>query len=194
MAFTLPPLPYEKSALAPHVSAETLEFHHGKHHAAYVAKLNDLVEGTREAQKSLEELIKTSEGGIFDNAAQSWNHTFYWSSMKPHGGGLLTGDLLSAVQRDFGSHDRLIEALTKAAATEFGSGWVWLTVDRGKLAVTKTSNADTPLRHGQKALLAIDLWEHAYYIDYRNERPKYVDTFLKRLVNWDFALANLKSD
>ncbi len=192
MAFTLPPLPYEKGALAPHLSAETLEFHHDKHHAAYVNNLNKLLEGKPEASKSLEEIIKTSEGGVFNNAAQIWNHTFYWSSMKPAGGGAPTGDLADAITRDFGSLDKLTEALSTAAATQFGSGWAWLVLDQGKLAVTKTANADLPLKHGQKALLTIDVWEHAYYIDYRNLRPKYIETFLKSLVNWDFALANLK--
>lgn len=192
MPFTLPPLPYDKAALAPHLSAETLEVHHGKHHAAYVANLNKLTEGKPEASMTLEQIIKASEGGIFNNAAQVWNHTFYWSSMKPGGGGAPGGELAQAITRDFGSQDKLVEALSTAAAAQFGSGWAWLVLDKGKLAVTKTSNADLPLKSGQKALLAIDVWEHAYYIDYRNLRPKYVETFLKHLVNWDFALANLK--
>jgi Fe-Mn family superoxide dismutase len=142
---------------------------------------------------TLEQIIKASEGGIFNNAAQVWNHTFYWSSMKPGGGGAPGGELAQAITRDFGSQDKLVEALSTAAAAQFGSGWAWLVLDKGKLAVTKTSNADLPLKSGQRALLAIDVWEHAYYIDYRNLRPKYVETFLKHLVNWDFALANLKS-
>ena len=193
MAFTLPPLPYEKNALAPHISAETLEFHHGKHHQAYVTNLNKLLEGKPEASKSLEEIIRSSEGGVFNNAAQIWNHTFYWSSMKPGGGGHPTGDLASAIARDFGSFEKMSEELANAAATQFGSGWAWLvlTADK-KLAVTKTPNADLPMKHGQKALLTIDVWEHAYYIDYRNARPKYVETFLKSLANWDFAAENLK--
>ena len=192
MAFTLPPLPYDKEALAPHLSAETLEYHHGKHHAAYVNTLNKLIEGKPEASQRLEEIIKSSEGPLFNNAAQVWNHTFYWSSMKPRGGGAPTGDLAQAITRDFGSQEKLGEELSNAAATQFGSGWAWLVLDKGKLAVTKTPNADLPMKHGQKALLAIDVWEHAYYIDYRNQRPKYVETFLKHLANWDFALANLK--
>jgi Fe-Mn family superoxide dismutase len=192
MAFTLPPLPYDKGALAPHLSAETLEYHHDKHHAAYVNNLNKLIEGKPEAGKSLEEIIKSSEGGVFNNAAQAWNHTFYWSCMKPGGGGLPAGDLAKAVTRDFGSYDKLTEELSSAAVTQFGSGWAWLVLDGGKLAVTKTPNADLPLKHGQTALLTIDVWEHAYYIDYRNLRPKYVETFFKHLVNWDFALENLK--
>jgi Fe-Mn family superoxide dismutase len=192
MAFTLPPLPYAKDALAPHISAETLDFHYGKHHQAYVTNLNKLVEGKPEEKKSLEEIIQTSEAGVFNNAAQLWNHTFYWSSMKPMGGGLPKGDLSSAIQRDFGSIDKLKEELTAAATTQFGSGWAWLVESGGKLAVTKTSNADLPMKHGQKALLTLDVWEHAYYIDYRNLRPKYIETFLTHLVNWDFALENLK--
>jgi superoxide dismutase, Fe-Mn family len=192
MAFTLPPLPYDKGALAPHLSAETLEYHHDKHHAAYVNNLNKLIEGKPEASKSLEEIIKTSEGGVFNNAAQVWNHTFYWSCMKPGGGAAPTGDLAQAITRDFGSLEKLTEELSAAAVTQFGSGWAWLVLDKGKLAVTKTPNADLPLKHGQKALLTLDVWEHAYYIDYRNLRPKYVETFFKSLVNWDFALENLK--
>ena len=192
MPFTLPPLPYEKNALAPHISAETLEFHYGKHHQAYVTNLNKLLEGKPEANKSLEEIILSSDGGVFNNAAQVWNHTFYWHSMKPGGGGQPTGDLLAAIQRDFGSFDKLKEEFTNAATTQFGSGWAWLVLDKGKLAVTKTGNADLPMKHGQKALLTLDVWEHAYYIDFRNARPKYIETFLSSLVNWDFALENLK--
>ena len=192
MAFTLPPLPYDKTALAPHLSAETLEFHHGKHHKAYVDNLNKLIEGKPEATKSLEDIIKTSEGGVFNNAAQIWNHTFYWSSIKPNGGGQPTGDLAQAITRDFGSYEKFAEEFSTAGATQFGSGWAWLVLDKGKLAVTKTPNADLPMKHGQKALLTMDVWEHAYYIDYRNARPKYIETFLKHLANWDFALENLK--
>jgi Fe-Mn family superoxide dismutase len=192
MAFTLPPLPYDKSALAPHLSAETLEYHHDKHHAAYVTNLNKLIDGKPEAARSLEDLIKTGEGGIFNNAGQVWNHTFYWSCMKPSGGGQPTGDLAQAITRDFGTLDKLVTELSGAAVAQFGSGWAWLVLEKGKLAVTKTSNADLPMKHGQTALLTIDVWEHAYYIDYRNQRPKYVETFFKSLVNWDFALENLK--
>ena len=192
MAFTLPPLPYDKTALAPHISAETLEYHHGKHHKAYVDNLNKLVEGKPEANKSLEDIIKTSEGGVFNNAAQIWNHTFYWSSMKPNGGGQPTGELAQAITRDFGSYEKFAEEFTTAGTTQFGSGWAWLVLDKGKLAVTRTPNADLPMKHGLTALLTIDVWEHAYYIDYRNQRPRYVETFLRSLVNWDFALENLK--
>ena len=192
MPFTLPPLPYDKAALAPHISAETLEFHYGKHHKTYVDTLNKLTEGKPEAEKSLEEIIKSSEGPLFNNAAQVWNHTFYWSSMKPNGGGQPTGDLLAAINRDLGSVEKFAEQFTQAGATQFGSGWAWLVLENGKLAVTKTPNADLPMKHGQKALLTMDVWEHAYYIDYRNARPKYMETFLKSLINWDFALENLK--
>jgi superoxide dismutase, Fe-Mn family len=192
MAFTLPPLPYAKDALAPHISAETLDFHYGKHHQAYVTNLNKLVEGKPEEKKSLEEIITSSEGGVFNNAAQIWNHTFYWHSMKPHGGGQPQGDLLAAITRDFGSFDKLKEEFTAAATTQFGSGWAWLVLQNGKLSVTKTGNADLPMKHGQKALLTLDVWEHAYYIDFRNARPKYIETFLTSLANWDFATENLK--
>ena len=191
MAFTLPNLPYAKDALAPHISAETLEFHHGKHHQAYVTNLNKLIEGKPEESKSLEEIIMSSDGGVFNNAAQVWNHTFYWNSMKPGGGGKPTGDLLAAIERDFGSFDKFKEEFTTAGTTQFGSGWAWLVEQNGKLAVTKTGNADLPMKHGQKALLTMDVWEHAYYIDYRNARPKYIETFLGNLVNWDFASENL---
>ena len=192
MPFTLPNLPYSKDALAPHMSAETLEYHHGKHHAAYVNNLNKLLEGKPEANKSLEEIIKSADGGVFNNAAQIWNHTFFWSCMKPAGGGQPAGDLAQAITRDFGSFDKFKEEFSTAAATQFGSGWAWLVLDNGKLAVTKTANADLPMKHNQKALLTIDVWEHAYYIDHRNLRPKFIETFLTNLVNWDFVLENLK--
>jgi superoxide dismutase, Fe-Mn family len=192
MPFTLPNLPYSKDALAPHMSAETLEFHHGKHHNAYVTNLNKLLEGKPEAEKSLEEIIKSSDGGVFNNAAQVWNHTFFWSCMKPNGGGKPAGDLAQAIDRDFGSFDKFKEEFSTAAATQFGSGWAWLVLDGGKLSVMKTANADLPMKHGKKALLTLDVWEHAYYIDYRNARPKFIETFLTSLVNWDFALENLK--
>ncbi len=193
MAFTLPPLPYEKNALAPHISAETLEYHHGKHHQAYVTNLNKLLDGKPEASRSLDEIVLASEGPVFNNAAQIWNHTFYWRCMKPGGGGMPTGDMGDAIKRDFGSFDKFAEELTNAATTQFGSGWAWLVLGKdNKLAVTKTPNADLPMKHGQKALLTIDVWEHAYYIDYRNARPKYIEVFLKSLANWDYASENLK--
>jgi Fe-Mn family superoxide dismutase len=195
MAFSLPALPYDKTALVPHISAETLEFHHGKHHQAYVTNLNKLVEGKPEASQTLEQIIQSSAAGpVFNNAAQIWNHTFYWHSMKPGGGGEPKGDLADAIKRDFGSFEKFSDAFTAEAATQFGSGWAWLVQGSDKkLAVTKTSNADLPMKHGQKALLTIDVWEHAYYIDYRNQRPKYIETFLKHLANWDYALEILKS-
>jgi Fe-Mn family superoxide dismutase len=192
MAFSLPELPYDTSAFGDVLSAETFEYHYGKHHKAYVDNLNKLIDGKPEADKTLEEIIKTSEGGVFNNAAQVWNHTFYWSSMKPKGGGQPTGDLAAAITRDFGSFDKFKEEFSTAGATQFGSGWAWLVLDGGKLKVTKTPNADLPMKHGQKALLTMDVWEHAYYIDYRNARPKYIETFLTSLANWDFALENLK--
>jgi superoxide dismutase, Fe-Mn family len=192
MPFALPNLPYEKGALAPHLTAETLEFHHGKHHNAYVTNLNKLLEGKPEANHTLEQIIMNSEAGVFNNAAQIWNHTFYWESMKPNGGGAPQGELLEAINRDFGSFEKFKEAFTVAATTQFGAGWAWLVLEKGKLAVTKTGNADLPMKHGQTALLTLDVWEHAYYIDYRNLRPKYIETFLTSLANWDFALANFK--
>ncbi|HET6150061.1 MAG TPA: superoxide dismutase [Polyangia bacterium] len=195
MPFQLPPLPWAKDALAPAISAETLEYHYGKHHQTYVTTLNKLIEGKPEANQSLEQIIQAAPPGpVFNNAAQVWNHTFYWSSMKPDGGGKPTGALLELVNRDFGSTDNLLQQLSEAAKTHFGSGWAWLVQDSngGKLKVTATSNADLPMKHGQNALLTCDVWEHAYYIDYRNARPTYVDAFLKSLVNWDFAAKNLK--
>ena len=192
MAFSLPPLPWAKDALSPHISAETLDLHHGKHHQAYVTNLNNLIAGKPEENRSLEEIIMSApEGGLFNNAAQIWNHTFYWSSMKPAGGGKPTGKLLEAINRDLGSVDACLQQLGEAAKTQFGSGWAWLVLDGDKLKVTKTSNADLPMKHGQKALLTCDVWEHAYYVDYRNARPTYVQAFLDKLVNWDFAAQNL---
>jgi Fe-Mn family superoxide dismutase len=194
MAFTLPNLPYPKDALAPHTSAETLEYHHGKHHNAYVTKLNELVAGKPEETKTLEDIVKGADVGtpIFNNAAQHWNHSFFWNCMKPKGGGEPTGDLAQAITRDFGSFAKFKEEFTNAAMTQFGSGWAWLINDGGKLSIMKTGNADLPLKHGKKALLTIDVWEHAYYIDYRNARPKFIETFLASLANWDFASENLK--
>jgi len=191
MAFTLPDLPYAKDALAPYLSQETLEYHHDKHHNAYVTNLNGLVEGTENAGKSLEEIIVAAEQGpLFNNAAQVWNHTFYWKCMKPGGGGLPTGELAKAIDGAFGSLDDFKKELSAAAVGQFGSGWAWLVLENGQLKVTKTGNADLPLKHGQTALLTIDVWEHAYYIDYRNLRPKYVETFLTSLVDWDFVAEN----
>ncbi|MEH2356368.1 superoxide dismutase [Nostoc sp.] len=196
MAFVQPPLPFEKDALEPFgMKAETFEYHYGKHHKAYVDKLNELTEGTELADKSLEEVIKisfqdSSKVGIFNNAAQVWNHTFFWNSLKPQGG-TPTGDLAAKIDKDFGSFDKFKEEFSNAAATQFGSGWSWLIDDGGTLKVIKTPNAENPLAHGKKALLTLDVWEHAYYIDYKNARPAFIKNFLENLVNWDFAAENL---
>jgi superoxide dismutase, Fe-Mn family len=193
MNFELPPLPYAKDALQPHMSAETLDFHHGKHHKAYVDKLKSLLEGKPEANKSLEEIIMGApEGPVFNNAAQVWNHTFFWNSMKPQGGGAPTGELAQAITRDFGSFDKFKEEFVNAAVGRFGSGWAWLVGDAGKLKIVSTANADLPMKHNQKALITCDVWEHAYYIDYRNARQKFVEVFLASLANWDFAAQNLR--
>jgi superoxide dismutase, Fe-Mn family len=190
MPFSLPELPYKKDALQPYMSAETLEFHHDKHHAAYVNNLNKLLDGKPQATQSLEEVIMNSDGGVFNNAAQVWNHTFFWNCMKPQGGGEPRGELAEAIKRDFGSYEEFKKQFSEAAATQFGSGWAWLVKDGSKLAIMKTSNADLPMKHGKTALLTIDVWEHAYYIDYRNLRPKFIETFLTSLVNWDFVAQN----
>jgi len=195
MAFELPNLPYEQNALEPHISANTLSFHHGKHHAGYVNNLNNLIKDTDLADKSLEEIIKATAGdaskaGIFNNAAQVWNHTFYWHSMKPNGGGTPTGALAAKIEEDFGSFDAFKEQFKTAGTTQFGSGWAWLVLENGKLKVTKTLNGENPLHQGQIPLLTMDVWEHAYYLDYQNRRPDYAQTFLDRLVNWDFAAEN----
>jgi Fe-Mn family superoxide dismutase len=192
MNFEVPPLPYAKDALAPHLSAETLEFHYEKHHKTYMNKLKELIGDKPEGQKSLEEIVKTSEGPVFNNAAQVWNHNFYWQSMSPKGGNEPTGALADAIKKDFGDFAKFKEQFSKAAIGQFGSGWAWLVEKDGKLAITGTSNADLPLKHGQHALLTCDVWEHAYYIDYRNARPKYAETFLGHLINWEFAAQNFK--
>ena len=190
MAFELPPLPYAQDALDPYISAETLEYHYGKHHATYVTNLNKLTEGTPDADKSLEDVIAGAEGPLFNNAAQVWNHTFYWSCMAPGGGGEPTGEIGEKINSAFGSYAEFRSQFADAATTQFGSGWAWLADDGSGLKILKTANADTPLKHSAKALLTIDVWEHAYYIDYRNARPKYIETFLDSLVNWDFVAAN----
>jgi len=190
MAIELPKLPWAQDALAPHISAETLEYHYGKHHAAYVKNLNAAIEGTDLASKSLEDIIKAG-GATFNNAAQVWNHTFYWNSMKPQGGGEPSGKVADAINGAFGSYANFREEFSKAAATQFGSGWAWLVADGSKLEVVKTPNAETPLTTSKKPLLTIDVWEHAYYIDFRNARPTYIATFLDHLVNWDFVAKNL---
>jgi len=187
MAFTLPELPYAMDALTPHLSKETLEFHYGKHHQAYVNNLNKLTEGKPEAGKSLEELVKTSKGAIFNNAAQIWNHTFYWNCLKPQAGGAPTGAIANAINDSFGSFEEFKTLFTNLAVGLFGSGWAWLVKDAdGALGVEALSNAGNPLTEGQKPLLTCDVWEHAYYIDYRNARAKYVESFWN-LVNWDFV-------
>ena len=190
MAFELPPLPYAQDALDPYISAETLEYHYGKHHATYVTNLNKLTEGTDMADKSLEDVIAQADGPLFNNAAQVWNHTFYWSCMAPGGGGEPTGDMAEKINSAFGSYAEFRTQFADAATTQFGSGWAWLADDGSGLKILKTANADTPLKHSAKALLTIDVWEHAYYIDYRNARPKYIATFMDSLLNWDFVAAN----
>lgn len=196
MAFELPPLPYAPNALEPYLSEKTLSFHHGKHHLTYVQNLNKLIEGTALADASLVDIIRhgagdPAKGGIFNNAAQIWNHTFYWHSMAPGGGGKPTGPIADRIAADFGSYDGFRMAFKEAALTQFGSGWAWLVLDGAHLKVTKTSNGDLPLAHGQHALLTCDVWEHAYYLDYQNKRADYVDVFLDHLVNWSFANQNL---
>ena len=191
MPFALPELPYPKDALAPVISAETLDYHYGKHHAAYVANLNKLTEGTAHAGASLEDVIRAADGGLFNNAAQVWNHTFYWNCMKAGGGGEPAGKLAAALVRDFGSVDDFRREFKTAAAGQFGSGWAWLVEKSGKLSIMTTANADLPLKHGVNALLTCDVWEHAYYIDFRNARPNYLQAFLDHLVDWDFAASNM---
>ncbi|MFT5703245.1 MAG: Fe-Mn family superoxide dismutase [Rickettsiales bacterium] len=198
MTHQLPNLPYAKNALEPFISENTINFHYGKHHQAYVTNLNKLIEGTDLAGKSLEEVVQISaadsaKAGIFNNAAQVWNHTFYWNSMKPNGGGKPTGELLAKIEADFGSFENFTAEFKTAGATQFGSGWAWLVLENGKLKVTKTANALTPLTTSATPLLTMDVWEHAYYLDFQNARPTYMETFLDKLVNWDFVATNLKN-
>lgn len=195
MAYELPPLPYAYDALEPHISKDTLEFHHDKHHAAYVNKYNDAIKGTDMDNQPIEEVIKaiagdSSQQGLFNNGAQAWNHTFYWNSMKPGGGGMPSGDLAQKIDADFGSYEKFAAAFKQAGATQFGSGWAWLVLENGTLKVVKTANAENPLPSNQMPLLTMDVWEHAYYLDYQNKRPAYMDTFLSNVVNWDFAAKN----
>lgn len=191
MSFTLPDLPYARDALAPHISAETLDYHYGKHHKTYVDKLNGMVEGTQYADMSLEEVIRSSSGGVFNNAAQIWNHTFYWNCLSPNGGGEPTGDLAAAIARDFGSFEAFRDQFSQTAINTFGSGWAWLVQNPdGTLALVSTSNAETPLTGEAKPLLTCDVWEHAYYVDYRNARPAYVEAFW-HLVNWEFVASQM---
>jgi Fe-Mn family superoxide dismutase len=194
--FTLPNLPYAMNELEPHLSGNTLNFHHTKHHNAYVTNLNNLLKDSDLLTKSLEEVIHASAkdtkmAGIFNNAAQVWNHSFYWHCMKPNGGGAPTGALAARIDADFGSFDKFKEDFKNAGVTQFGSGWAWLVVRDGKLVITKTGNADLPFIHGDFPILTCDVWEHAYYLDYQNRRPDYVGVFLDKLVNWEFVAANL---
>jgi len=196
MTFKLPDLPYDFSALEPHISARTLEFHFGKHHLTYVNNHNKLVTDTPLASQSLEEIIHGVAGssekvGVFNNAAQVWNHSFYWHCLSPSGGGEPSGTCKQMIETSFGSFDQFKQEFKQAAISQFGSGWAWLVIDNGVLKITKTANADLPLAHNQKALLTCDVWEHAYYLDYQNRRPDYVDTFLEALVNWNFVEQNL---
>lgn len=198
MAIQLPELPYAYNALAPYISQQTLEFHHGKHHKTYVDNLNRLIATTDLETKTLEEIILDTAGnpqtmGIFNNAAQVWNHTFYWHCMSPQGGGLPGDALERALVKDFGSLDDFKAAFKEAALTQFGSGWAWLVMKDGKLSIMKTGNADLPMTHGAKALLTCDVWEHAYYLDYQNRRADYVDVFFKHLVNWDFVHGQMEA-
>ena len=196
MAIQLPELPYAKDGLAPYISANTLEFHHGKHHRAYVDNTNKLIAGTDLANESLETIIKktvddATKSGLFNNAAQVWNHSFYWQCMKPNGGGKPAGKVADKINEAWGTFDKFAEEFKNAGVTQFGSGWAWLVLDGGKLKVTKTANADTPIAHGGKPLLTVDVWEHAYYLDYQNRRPDYLATFIEKLINWDFVKDNL---
>jgi len=197
MPIELPSLPYAVDALEPHVSRTTLEIHHGRHHRAYVEKTHSLVAGTPLAGAPLEEIIAKTAGkkaktALFNNAAQAWNHTFYWSSLSPRGGGAPSGELAQLIDRDFASHAAFVDAFKAAAIGQFGSGWAWLVLDGGRLAIAATSNADTPLARDQVPLLTVDVWEHAYYLDYQNRRADYVATFLDKLANWEFASRNLE--
>jgi Fe-Mn family superoxide dismutase len=192
MSISLPELPYAKDALAPYISANTLDFHYGKHHNAYVTNANKLIEGTDLASLDAEAIIKkvagdASKTGVFNNVAQAWNHSFYWKCMKPGGGGAPTGAVAQKINADLGSYEKFVEELKNAGATQFGSGWAWLVVKDGKLAVMKTANADTPIAQGLKPLLTVDVWEHAYYLDYQNRRPDYLTAFVEHLINWDFV-------
>lgn len=196
MSLILPQLPYALNALEPHISARTLEFHHGKHHQAYVDNGNKLLAGSDLAGQSMEEIMGKTSGdagkaGIFNNVAQVWNHSFYWQGMKPGGGGPPTGKIAERIKTDLGGFDKFVEEFKNAGATQFGSGWAWLVLADGKLKISKTPNAENPLTQGMKPLLTMDVWEHAYYLDYQNRRPDYMATFLEKLVNWDFVNANL---
>lgn len=197
MAVVLPSLPFDKEALEPYISSHTLEYHYGKHHSAYVTNTNNLIKDTELANASLDEIIRIASGNpaktaLFNNAAQVWNHTFYWNSLKPGGGGLPFGAIALKINENFGSYESFAKELKEAALGQFGSGWAWLIMENNKLSILKTSNADTPIAHGKKPLLCIDVWEHAYYLDYKNARAEYVDNVINHLINWDFANLNLE--
>ena len=193
MEHKLPPLPYAMDALQPAMSKETLEFHYGKHHRAYVTQLNNLIKGTEFEKATLEQIICGASGPLFNNAAQTWNHTFFWNCMAPRGGGEPNGPLADAIREKWGSYAQFKEAFTKSAVSNFGSGWTWLAIRSDGIDIVNTHDADNPLTNGDEPLLTLDVWEHAYYIDYRNERPKFIDAFFKELVNWDFAVRNYDS-
>jgi superoxide dismutase, Fe-Mn family len=198
MAYQQPPLPFAENALEPYISAKTIGFHYGKHHAAYINNYNNLVANTPLDAQSIEEVIAIAAAdpqkvGIFNNGAQAWNHTFYWNSLTPNGGGEPEGELAEKITQDFGSFDKFKEELKNAAATQFGSGWAWLVLEGTALKVVKTGNAQTPSTSGQKPILTIDVWEHAYYLDYQNRRPDYVASVIDNLLNWEFAAANYKA-
>jgi Fe-Mn family superoxide dismutase len=196
MAFTLPPLPYSKNALAPYISEQTIDFHYGKHHQTYVTNLNNLLQGTENESKTLEEIVNMSFAkpdmvGVFNNSAQVWNHTFFWNCMKANGGGVPTGRIAEKINMTFGSYENFAAEFKQAALGQFGSGWAWLVQEGDVIKITKTANADLPMVHGQTALLTCDVWEHAYYLDYQNRRADFVQTFLEHLVDWDFVNTNL---
>jgi superoxide dismutase, Fe-Mn family len=197
MSIAFPELPYAKDALEPHISSRTLEFHHGKHHKTYVDTANKMLAGTDMENMDVEQIVKKVSGnaskvGIFNNAAQAWNHSFYWQCMKPNGGGTPSGDIAQKINADFGNYEKFCEEFKNAGLTQFGSGWAWLVLDGGKLKITKTPNAETPLTTGAKPLLVADVWEHAYYLDYQNLRANYLTTFIEKLINWDFVNSRLK--
>ncbi|WP_310438877.1 superoxide dismutase [Sulfuricurvum sp.] len=196
MAVILPPLPFEKNALEPYISSQTLEYHYGKHHNTYVVNTNNLTKESELENISLEDIIiqsvnDSTKVALFNNAAQVWNHTFYWNSLKPNGGGLPNGAVGQKISADFGSYENFVKLFKEAALGQFGSGWAWLVIENGKLTIIKTTNADTPIAHGIKPILCIDVWEHAYYLDYKNARADYTDAVIKNLLNWDFANENL---
>ena len=198
MTHQLPPLPYAEDALAPHVSQQTVALHYGKHHQSYITNLNNLLKDNPLLDRSLEEIIMASHGkpdmaGVFNNAGQAWNHAVYWPSMKPNGGGKPSGDIAAKIDSDLGGYEKFVELFKTAGATQFGSGWAWLALDKNKkLTVVKTANADSPMTAGGVGLIGLDVWEHAYYLDYQNRRPDYIQTFLDKLINWDYANDNLK--